>query len=1143
MKKFHHSLLKGVLLWAMLPLTQVPGFAYGAGGAVLSVNVPNDTVIRLSEALKMIKEHFEVDILFEDRTISGLTVSPKVINFDRTAEENLSNLLSAFPLNYKKVKDRSYLIISDKRKTKSKPVVVAGIENATAPAASSDPGLTAGNNQTTTHEPIKRPITGVVTSADGQPLAGASVKVMGRNKGTTTAADGRFSLNLDEGDKVLLVSYTGYSSAEIPVDGQSNLTVRLMATSGGLNDVVVVGYGTSSRRNLISSVSSVKGSDIANLPVTSIDAALQGKASGVQVVQNSGSPGDETYIRIRGNGSLFGENRPLYVIDGVPMNNLPAAQYGISGDGQRIASTNDINPNDIQSIEILKDAAATAIYGSRGANGVILITTKKGSPGKSKFNFSAYSGRAEITKRLPLLNNRQYVDLFTVSRAAGGLPPDPAIHYTDTNTNWQDAIFRTAPITNANLSISGGNGKMSHYISLGYFDQTGTIVGVQRYKRWNGRVNFDFMATDNLKIGVNITGTHSINHRMDNSFSGQSVLAQALIQNPNNPVYNANGTYYSDPFLRATNPVMLANSLRFVSGVDSYVGNIFGEYTILKSLKFKTSLGFDNQQVTDDRYQSKMVNNGSAASGFASVFSQFLWVNENTLTWSPTLKGKHHLAALLGQSAQEATVRRIGVSGSTSSTDIIQSISGFTALSAPTDYRSQWGLVSYFGRVTYSYDDRFLVEGVTRTDGSSRFGANKRYGWFPSISAGWRISNEKFMERQHFFNDLKLRGSIGLTGNNEGLGTDFPSLATYTTGYNYGNEAGIAATSLSNVDLSWESTTASNLGLDMSFLNNRVNVTVDAYQKTTNRLIFKLNLPYSSGFARTNGANIGQLVNKGLEISVNTDNIRGAFNWSTNVNFSMNRNKITSLPETVAGDPSSSDFTESLPGSFSTSLPTSIFRVGQPVGSFFGYRNKGVNPATGNMIYDDINKDGKITAADRVIVGNALPKFTGGMTNSLSYKNFDFNVFVYWSYGNQVYNQTRSMLERMSSYNNGDTKTLLRWNTPGQITGVPKAIFNDPVVPNSVTNGEVSQRFVEDGSYIRVKNVTLGYNIPVRGFKKTGITSARVYASAQNLFMITSYSGYDPESQNQSVKNSQLGIDWAVQPQPRTFLLGLNVNF
>jgi len=1125
MKRFHHQLLKGLLLFVILSLVQTGRTFAGED---------KDSSIRLSEALRLIKDHYKVDILFEDRTVEGLLVPSGLINFGRTAEENISALIGPFALNYKKVKARSYLIMPDKAKQR---IRTASAETPDSAAKSAPPPMDVSATRD------GHWLTGTVTTLEGQLLQGASIKIKGSNRGTSTDINGRFRLNVEDQDRTLLISYTGYSSAEIAISQQTNeYLVKLTAVSGRLNDVVVIGYGTSSRRNLISSVSTVKGADIANTPVTSIDAALQGRASGVQVVQNSGSPGDETYIRIRGNGSLFGENRPLYVVDGVPMNNLPAAQYGISGDGQRIASTNDINPNDIASIEVLKDAAAAAIYGSRGANGVILITTKKGVSGKSKFNASVYTGMAEVTKRLNLLNNRQYVDLIKEERVNAGLPADPLVNYTDTNTNWQNAIFRQAPMTNANLSISGGTGKTSHYVSLGYFDQTGTITGIQHYRRWNGRINFDFMATDNLKIGVNITGTHSINHRMDNSFSGQSVLAAALIANPNNPIYNKNGSYFSDPLRRNTNPVMLANSLRFVSGVDSYVGNIYGEYTIIKGLKLRTSLGFDNQQVTDDRYQSTLVNNGSPATGFVSVFNQFLWINENTLSYTPELNAKNHLSFLLGQSAQEASVRRIGLSGSTSSTDIIQSVSGFTALSAPTDYRSEWGLVSYFGRASYSYDDRFLVEGVLRTDGSSRFGANKRYGFFPSISAGWRISNEAFMRDVKFVNDLKLRGSIGLTGNNEGLGTDFPSLATYSTGYNYGSEAGIAATSLSNQDLSWESTVASNLGLDMTFLDNRVSVTVDAYNKVTNRLIFKLDLPYTSGFARTNGANIGQLINKGLEVQVNTDNIRGKFSWSSGVNFSINRNKITSLPQTIEGDPTSSDFTESLPAAYSGSMPTSIFRVGQPVGSFFGYRNKGVDPKTGNMVYDDINHDGKITAADRVILGNALPKFTAGMTNTFSYKGFDMSFFIYASYGNKVYNQTRAFLERMSSYYNGDAQTLNRWSL-AHPTNVPKAMFNDPVQANSITNGDMSQRWVEDGSYIRLKNITLGYNLPAAWTRKARLSSARVYLSAQNLVMITSYSGFDPESQNQSVKNSQLGIDYAVQPQPKVFLAGLSVNF
>jgi TonB-linked SusC/RagA family outer membrane protein len=1000
----------------------------------------------------------------------------------------------------------------------------------------------AKNIRTIKSDPVV--ITGVVTS-NGMPLAGVSVTIKGTTQGVQTDKDGTFRISLQNTEKRTLVfKYIGFTAKEITVaNDKTSIRVELVEEMSALNEIVVIGYGTQTRKNLTSSISSVKGADIANVPVTNLDAALQGKVAGVQVVQNSGSPGDETYIRIRGNGSLFGENRPLYVIDGVPMNNIPAGVSPLGGDGQRITATNDINPNDVESIDVLKDAAATAIYGSRAANGVILITTKKGKPGRSRFNFNAYTGISEVTKRLPLLDNTQYVDLITQERANANLPVDPTIVNTGTNTNWQNAIFRKAPISEYNLSISGGDNKMSHYVSFGYLDQTGTIVGLQHFKRINGRVNFDFMATNNLKIGISINGTHSVNNRMDNNFSGASVLANALIMNPNYPIYNADGTYFYDVNRRATNPVMLANSLRFLSVVDRYVGNIYGEYTIARNLKFKTSFGMDNQGVQDDRYQSVLVNGNNPASGGADYFTQLLWLNENTLSYTPTLKGKHSLSAVIGESTQVTNIRRIGAGGNTSATDLIQSISGFTNRTEASDYRSTSGLLSYFGRVNYNYDDRYLVQVAARIDGSSRFGADQKYGYFPTVSGAWRISKELFMQNQHFIDDLKLRGSIGVSGSQEGLGNDFPSLATYATGLNYGTEPGIAASALSNKDLSWEATTQTNIGLDLTFLDNRINISVDAYRKVTNKLIFKLELPYTSGFTRTNGANIGQLVNKGIDINLGTQNIRGKFGWSTNYNMSFNRNKITELPEIVYGDPSSSDFTESLPGLYGTTLPTSIYRVGESVGSFFGYKNKGVDPATGNFTYQDINGDGKITTADRVIIGNALPKFTGGFTNTFSYKGFDLSVFLYFSYGNQVYNQTRAIMERMVGYNNGDLNTLRRWTPANTITDVPKAMFNDPVIANSLTNGEMSQRWVEDGSFIRLKNITLNYTIPASILKRLRISSAKVFISGQNLALWTKYSGYDPESQNQSVKNSQLGIDYATQPQPRTISAGINVNF
>ncbi|MDB5110277.1 MAG: TonB-dependent receptor plug [Mucilaginibacter sp.] len=986
-------------------------------------------------------------------------------------------------------------------------------------------------------------ISGVVKSK-GEPMEGVGVYVKGTTLATTTDKNGKFSIRIsDNQNKTLVFKFIGFFTREISIGTNTNIEVELTEEPNALNEVVVVGYGTQRRGDLTSSISSVKGADIANVPVTNLDAALQGKLAGVQVVQNSGAPGDETYIRIRGNGSLFGENRPLYVIDGVPMNNIPAGASPMGGDGQRITATNDINPNDIESIDVLKDAAATAIYGSRAANGVILITTKKGKPGQSKFSLSAYSGIAEITKRLPLLDNNQYFDLISAERANAKLAPDPTIVNTGINTNWQDAIFRKAPISEYNMSVSGGDNKSSHYISFGYLNQTGTIVGLQQFKRLNGRVSLDFMATDKLKIGISINGTHSNNNRMDNSFSGQSVLTNALIMNPNFPVYNADGTYFYDVNRRAENPVLIANTLRFLSVVDRYVGNVYGEYNIIKGLKFKTSFGVDNQGIQDDRYQSVLLNNNSPASGSVDFFTQLLWLNENTLAYTLNLKGKHNLSALIGQSEQLTNVRRIGAAGNTNATDLIQSVTGFTNRSEASDYRSTSALVSYFGRVNYNYADRYLLQLAARIDGSSRFGDNKKYGLFPTISGAWHISDESFMKGLKTINDLKLRGSIGVSGSQEGLGNDFPSLATYATGINYGLEPGIAASALSNKDLSWEATTQTDLGLDLALLDNRVNITVDAYRKVTNRLIFKLNLPYSSGFAVTNGANIGQLVNQGLDLNLGTQNIRGAFSWSTNYNMSFNRNKITSLPQLVAGDPRSSDFTESLPGLYGTSLPTSIYRVGQPVGSFFGYISKGVDPATGNEIYQDTNNDGVINAADKVIIGNALPKFTGGFTNTFSYKGFDLSIFLYFSYGNQVYNQTRAILERMGGYNNGNVNTLQRWTSANVNTNVPKAVFNDPIVPPGLTNGETSTRWVENGSFLKIQNITLNYNIPAALLKKAKISNAKVYVSGQNLGMFTKYSGYDPESQNQSVKNSQLGIDYAVQPQPRTILVGINVNF
>ncbi|WP_090776805.1 TonB-dependent receptor [Pedobacter sp. ok626] len=998
-----------------------------------------------------------------------------------------------------------------------------------------------GFNANAQQQPVQLKITGNVKDKAGIAMPSVSVFVQGTKLGVSTDSKGNYTIQVADEKSVLVFSYTGFISQNRTVGKNRIIDIVFAEDQRGLNEVVVIGYGTQKRGDVISAITSVKGNELQNIPVTNLDAMMQGKAAGVQVVQNSGAPGDEAYLRIRGSGSLFGENRPLYVIDGVPMNNLSAGPGPQSTDGQRVSAQNDINPNDIESVEILKDAAAAAIYGSRGGNGVILITTKKGALGKAKFNFSMYTGAAEVTKRLDLLNGEEYVQLIKEGQANGAQPVDNAIVNTGVNTNWQNEVFRSAPVSNYALSVSGGTDKATYYVSGSYLDQKGTIIG-QKFKRLNGRVNFDAKATDKLKIGANINGSHSVNNRRDGGFSNQSILTLALVQNPNNPVYNPDGTYYKDSKGRL-NPVLVGNELRFIAETDRYVGNAYGNYTLGKGLQFKSSIGFDHLGITDDRYLSRLVNSGGNASGSLSVYSVMLWVNENTLSYNKTFNKNHKLTALLGQSYQESATRRIGAAGNTNSTDIIEAITGFTNRTEASDYRSRWAIVSYFGRAGYAYKDRFLFEGALRIDGSSRFGLNKQFGYFPSVSGGWKVSNEAFMKKQHTISNLKLRASIGVTGNNEGLGNDFPSLATYNVGANYGTLAGIAPSSLSNVDLSWESTTQTNLGLDFGLFKDRINVVVDAYRKITNDLIFKLELPFTSGFSRTFGANIGQMKNEGLEFQLNSRNLVGKFTWTTDFNISFNRNKITDLPLTVEGDPRSADFSEGLPNSFNTTSPTSIFRVGESVGSFFGYRNLGVDPATGDFIYEDITGDGVVTTADRQIVGNALPIHTGGITNTFGYKGFDLSVFFYWSYGNDVYNQTRNVLERMSSLNNGNKNVLRRWTPQNTITDVPKAIWGDPAGADGLTNAEVSQRFIEDGSFLRLKNVTLGYALPAAFQKRMKLSGARFYVSAQNLFTVTNYSGYDPEVQNQQFKNSQLGIDWASQPQPRTLMFGFSLGF
>lgn len=998
-------------------------------------------------------------------------------------------------------------------------------------------------------------VAGKITDDNGEPLPGASVLEKGTTNGTITDVNGIFELSAQP-DAVLLISFIGFTSEEVAIGNRTTIDVSLVPDIQSLQELVVVGYGTQSRKQLTTSISSIDGDEIQNVPVSGVDALIQGKAAGVQVVQNSGAPGGENYVRIRGNGSLLGQNRPLYVVDGVQMNNITTNV--LDAGGQLTTSTNDINPNDIESIEILKDAAATAIYGARASNGVVLITTKRGTTGKAKFNLSAYTGIQEVWKKLDLLNGEQYVGFINESIAnsnalLGRTDPVPDfVTGTGANTDWQDQVFRSAPVSDVTLSMTAGNEKTQVYLSLGYFDQKGTIIN-QAYQRFNARVNVDHQASERIKIGNSLTLSFSDNDRVFTDFNSRNPLASALVFNPNFPVYNEDGTYFRDPNISDPlgNPVELANEITFNSKQKRILGNMYAEINIINGLDFRTSLGVDYLNDRQQRFiPSGILRPADFAEAQGANFEQILWNIENTLSYNKTFGSAHNLSALLGYSVLEREEYLLRAGGSLAGSNIVTTIAISTP-SAPDNYLSPYGLVSYFARANYSFKDKYLIGGTIRADGSSRFGENNRFGYFPSVSAGWRISNEPFLDGVEFITDLKLRGSVGVTGNQEGLAGDFPSLALYGTGRDYlSNFPGIAQSSIANPNLTWEETTQYNLGLDLTVFNGRINLIADVYQKDTDKLLFFRQLPWSSGFTQDNGSNIGKMENKGLELALITQNFIGNFKWSTNFNISFNRNKITLLPDFDPENPTGSDFSQQQPDAFGTDGTRSVFRVGESFGSFYGYKVLGVDPETGNIIYDNIDgsvdDDGNPTLgiSDRQIFGNALPLHTGGFTNEFSYGNFDLRIFMQWSYGNDIYNQTAAVLESMQGFYNQSTDILGRWQNPGDITTIPQARFIDPTGEAAVgaNNREISDRFLEDGSFLRVKDVRLSYTFPSSWTERANLSSVNIYVGVRNALTFTNYSGFDPESQNNSVVTA-VGIDYLTQPQPRTFLTGINLQF
>ena len=990
-------------------------------------------------------------------------------------------------------------------------------------------------------------VSGEVTDSEtGEPLLGVNVIVKGTMTGTATDFDGRYELEAPE-DGVLVFTFLGFESKEINVSDRTNFDIALDKSENVLDELVIVGYGEQKKRNVTGSVVSVGSEQISNSAANDPISALQGRAAGVQVISNSGAPGGGIAIRVRGNSSLNSGNSPLYVIDGVPIeSNSQSTLNGSESHGLNPLSA--INPNDIESIEILKDAASTAIYGSRAANGVVLITTKRGKEGKAQVSLNISTGVSELSRKLPVLNASQYREVIIDSYNNMQNPIEITWAVIDSlnpknngDVDWQDELYRIAPQYKADLSITGGTESTRYAWSSSYLDQDGIILN-SNYKRITSRLNVDFDVSERLTVGQSISYTHGVNNRINAAGTGnRSLVRELLIRPPSYSMYLPDGSLNGYQWGRR-NPVGLAEQATHLNTTDRLIGNQYLEYQLAKGLKFRSNISLDLLTMKEDEFfPSTLDYREGFNEGAVRSIKNLTWANENFITYDTQFGEAHNFSALIGQSFQEWKYERTGLDGSFFPSDNIRTLNAAGTISnQAVNITTEHSMMSFFGRISYDYLERYLFEFNLRADGSSRFGSNERFGYFPSASVGWRFSDIEFIqEKMDFLNDAKLRFSAGQTGN-EAIG-NYTSRGEFAVGTNYLDNSGAAPLVMPNAGLTWETTTQYNAGLDVSLFNNRIIFNAEAYLKETNDLLYNVPIPRTTGFNFIT-QNIGKIENKGLEFSLLSHNIDKAFKWNTNFNISMNRNKVIDLPD------------ELLTNGYIQNGNYHILKEGMPIGVSYGWQFDGVyasdednvNGVTngalgrafegGEPIWNDLNGDNIINEDDRQIIGNAQPDFFGGITNDFSYKNFSLNVFFQFSYGNDIYSEINHQRNSVVSYNNLSTDALNRWRKPGDVTNFPKPVRDDPMQSDS----RVQSRWVEDGSYIKLKNVSLRYDVPFEWIDRLGLTSLNAYLTASNLITWTKYTGYDPDVNSYS--GLRMGIDEGSFPQSRTVIFGLNIG-
>ncbi|MCG9793114.1 SusC/RagA family TonB-linked outer membrane protein [Flavobacterium algicola] len=991
-------------------------------------------------------------------------------------------------------------------------------------------------------------VSGKITDgSDGQTLFGVNVKVKGTSKGVTSDMDGAYTITNVSPTDVLVFTYLGHGDKEIKIGNQKTINVTLQPSANELDEMVIVGYGVKKKRNLTGSIVSINSDDISQSNAQDPISALQGRAAGVQVTSNSGSPGGGMSISVRGNSSLNSGNTPLYVVDGVAIeSNSLSTLNGTENFGLNPLA--DINPGDIESIEILKDAASTAIYGSRAANGVVMITTKRGSNKKAQIDVSVNTSVSEITRTLSVLNASQYRSAVIDSYKNMDVPTEPNGIVIDSlnpknngDVNWQKELLRMAVSHKIEVSVRGGSEKVKYAWSNSFLDQDGIILN-SNYTRVTSRLNLDFEASDKLSFGQSISFTNGVNNRINAAGTNNlSVIRELLVRPPIFSMYLPDGSLNGYQFGRR-NPVGLAELATHLNTSNRIIGSEYAELKISKDLKIRSNLNFDLISMKEDEFiPSTLDYREGYNTGSVRSITNLTWGNETYATFNKTIGESNNLSAVAGFSFQKWRYDRTGLDGMYFSSDDITTLNGAGTISnQDVNVASEHSMLSYFGRVSYDYDGKYLFEANLRADGSSRFGTDNRFGYFPSASVGWRFSDEGFFKNVGVVNDGKLRLSVGQTGN-EAIG-DYTSQGEFAIGNNYLDFSGAAPTVMPNAALTWETTTQYNAGLDLSLWKNRVVFTTDLYLKRTNDLLYNVPIPRTTGFDYIT-QNIGSIENKGIEIGLSTRNMVGEFKWDTNFNISSNKNVITDLPDDL------------LTNGYIQNGSYHILKEGLPIGTFYGYKFKGVysrdednvngitNGALGKVfkggdpIWDDLNGDNIINEDDRQVIGNATPSFFGGINNTFSYKGLSLNVFFQYAYGNDIYSEINHQRNSIVAYNNLSTDALDRWREQGDVTNYPKPVRDDPMQSDS----RIQDRWIEDGSYIKLKSVNLSYSFPRDLFATSGISKLDIYLNATNLITWTKYTGFDPDVSSYS--GLRVGIDDGSYPQSRTITLGLNIGF